>query len=367
MSRTWFNATLAAVTAGALLHGGLSAAAQSATTFQPDPSTEQVAPYLAPQTLAHIGGGRTINLVCLGHGSPTAILSPPAEGWSEAWWKVQRPLAHRTRICAWDPAGYGFSSPSPQPQDVVHTTEDLWRALKRGGIEGPYVMVAISLGAYDALRFTDLHRRSVVGMVLVDPSIPDQEAIQERVEPKLAAAASVAGRMIARQLRKCAAELKDGTLKRGMPQFERCTAERNFPPAFSRLKARLAQLNADPARLLTQASAWESLTEDSSEVVNVRRRYGNMPLIVLTAARDASIALPPGTPGASTPAEVAELRQENARFFRDSWGPAHDAYAALSTRGRHQLVPDSGHDIPIEKPAAVILAVNAVLDEISSR
>lgn len=278
---------------------------------------------------------------------------------------MQRPLAHRTRICAWDPAGYGFSSPSPQPQDVVHTTEDLWRALKRGGIDGPYVMVASSLGAYDALRFTDLHRRSVIGMVLVDPSIPDQDAIQERVEPKMPAMAFVVGH-IATQLRKCAAEIEDGTLKRGMPQFERCTAERNFPPAFSGLKARLTQLNADPARLLTQASAVESLLEDSSEVVNVRRRYGNMPLIVLTAGRDTSNALAFEVRGASTPAEVAELRKETLRFFEDV-DSAHDAYAALSTRGRNQLVPDSGHDISIEKPAAVISAVNAVLDEIGSR
>ncbi len=364
MKMLWIGATLTVAT---LLHGGPSAAAQSATTSQPEPSTEQVAPYLTPQTLVPIGGGRTINLVCLGHRSPTVVLSPPAAGWSEAWWKVQRPLARRTRVCAWDPAGYGFSSPSPQPQDVVHTTNDLWRALQRGGITGPYVMVAASLGAYDALRFTDLYRQSVAGMVLVDPTNPDEDAIDERVEPKIAAVVVAVEGRIAKQLRKCAAAMQGGTLKRGMPQFERCTAERDFPPAFSGLKARLTRLNAEPARLLTETSAWESLPEDSREAINAKRHYGNMPLIVLTAGRDASIALSARTPGAGTPAQIAELRRENARFFRDFWVPGHDAYAALSTRGRNQLVPDSGHNIPIEKPAAVISAVNAVLDEIGSR
>lgn len=79
--------------------------------------------------MVHIGNGRTINLVCLGHGSPTVILTAGLGNWSLAWERVQRPLAKRTRVCAWDRAGYGFSSPSPESQDIVHTTEDLERAL----------------------------------------------------------------------------------------------------------------------------------------------------------------------------------------------------------------------------------------------
>jgi hypothetical protein len=58
------------------------------------------------------------------------------------------------------------------------------------------------------------------------------------------------------------------------------------------------------------------------------------------------------------------LRKEIRLFLQDGWGPAHDAYAALSRRGRNQLVPDSGHNIPINKPEVVISAVNEVLDEI---
>jgi pimeloyl-ACP methyl ester carboxylesterase len=52
------------------------------------------------------------------------------------WGHVQPALAERTRVCAWDRAGYGFSSPSPEPQDIVHTTADLERALKSAGIRG---------------------------------------------------------------------------------------------------------------------------------------------------------------------------------------------------------------------------------------
>jgi pimeloyl-ACP methyl ester carboxylesterase len=324
-------------------------------------SPQQMAPYLTPQRVVHVGEGRTINLVCLGHGSPTAILAAGLGAWSFWWERVQPLLAKRTRVCSWDRAGYGFSSPSPELQDIVHTTKDLARALKRAGIRGPYVMVGHSMGAYEALRFTDLHRQSVVGMVLVDPAIPDQTAVEERIAPSFATIMRSNAEQTAKE--GCAAELRNGTLKHDDPQFERCTSATAVPSLFPSLKAAITRLNADPERLLTQASTErEFVTDDPREVVNTQRHYGDMPLIVLTAGREESSilsALPSGTP-----AELAHLRKQIELFLRDGWGAGHDAYAALSTRGRNQLVPDSGHNIPVNKPEVVISAINEVLDEI---
>ncbi len=201
-------------------------------------------------------------------------------------------------------------------------------------------------------------------MVLVDPSIPDQLVVMERVAPKVAAMGNAATGALVKRLQDCAAELRAGTLKRGTPRFQRCTAAPDRGPVWSGLTVTLARLNANPARLLTQASSQKEFPDDSREVINANRHYGNLPL---TAGRDAdtAIPLPPlGAPGIRTPSDRAELRKEIVRFFKDAWGPAHDAYAALSTRGRNRLVPDSGHSIPIEKPAAVISAVSEVLDEI---
>src|ERR1700690_3767992 len=65
----------------------------------------QLAPYLTPQRLVPIAEGHTINLVCLGQGSPTVVLTAGAGGWSLAWYRIQRPLSRRTRVCAWDPSG----------------------------------------------------------------------------------------------------------------------------------------------------------------------------------------------------------------------------------------------------------------------
>jgi pimeloyl-ACP methyl ester carboxylesterase len=123
-----------------------SAVVQGAAPSQAE-VPEQVTPYLKPQRLIPIAEGRMINLVCLGQGAPTVVLTAGLGGWSQAWYRIQSPLSQRTRVCAWDPAGLGFSSSSPEPQDAVHETQDLEKALMGAHLVGPYVMVAHSAGA----------------------------------------------------------------------------------------------------------------------------------------------------------------------------------------------------------------------------
>ena len=328
---------------------------QGAAQVAPAPRAEppnEISPYLKPQHLVPIAGGRTINLVCLGEGSPTVVLTAGLGGWSLVWNQVQPPLSRSTRVCAWDPAGLGFSSPSPESQDAAHETEDLEQVLNGAHLDGPYVMVAHSAGAYIALRFADQHRRTVAGMVLVDPAIPDQDAVRKRVAPKFAAFGAAGPSADVERLRQCAAGIRSGTVKRGTPEFGRCTAPLPLPDAFSSLTVQLTQLNADPVRLLTQASAIANASSQSGiEAINPRRRYGDMPMIVLTAG---SHPMPP-----SVPAEV----REQAELYFQALASGHDEYAALSARGRRRTVPDSGHLIQLEDPAAVTDAINNVLAE----
>ena len=107
--------------------------------------------YEKPTLVATIGKGRTISWTCVGYGTPTVILTAGAGDWSAVWRKVQGAVGETTRTCAWDRAGFGFSSPSTEVQDVTHTEADLERALAAAGIRGPYVLVSHSLGSYEAL------------------------------------------------------------------------------------------------------------------------------------------------------------------------------------------------------------------------
>jgi pimeloyl-ACP methyl ester carboxylesterase len=340
--------------------------ARSASHAAPAPTPAWMTVYLTPQKLVPVGHGRSINLVCLGHGAPTVILTAGLGDWSAMWGLVQPALAQRTGVCAWDRAGYGFSSPSSAPQDIVDTTADLERALKGAGVRGPYVMVGHSLGAYESLRFTDLNRQSVVGMVLVDPAIPNQIALEGRFAPLLKLKGHALDERRVRQLEQCASELRGAMLKRGTSKFEQCTAAPAVPARFPRLRAAMARLNANPARLLTQASTVKEFdsdpSPDSREALNPHRHYGDMPLTVLTAGRDEAVVLQEFR--TDPPTERARLRKQVGRFLRNAWVPAHGTYARLSSRGRNELVPDSGHMIQVDKPQVVISAVVEVLCEI---
>jgi pimeloyl-ACP methyl ester carboxylesterase len=138
----------------------------------------------------------------------------------------------------------------------------------------------------------------------------------------------------------------------GTPTYDECTAPSLLPSA-SALTDALAQLNADPARLLTQASAIENVSQSAREVISPQRRYGEMPLMVLNSG---SHPMPLEVP--------ADVREQALVYFR-ALASGHDAYAALSTRGHDQSVPDSGHFIQVDNPDVVLAALKGLLADIA--
>ena len=90
----------------------------------------------------------------------------------------------------------------------------------------------------------------------------------------------------------------------------------------------------------------------SKQVLDPKRNYGEMPLIVLTSTKLPE--LPPGTSdAASFRARFAPLDAEMHR--------GHAELAALSSRGVQRSVPDSGHYIQLDQPNAVIGAIKEVI------
>jgi pimeloyl-ACP methyl ester carboxylesterase len=303
--------------------------------------------YAKPQRLVELRDGRKIHLFCLGTGSPTVILTAGLGDWAVAWGKVQTPIALKTRVCAWDRAGFGFSDPSSAPQDAGHTTTDLEEALKRAKTDGPYILVGHSMGGYETLLFADRHPRQVLGMVLIDPAFPDQDRRARLVAPKYGSAFQGNNEWAA-SLRKCAAELRSGVLRIGSPDLDKCSDySPSFPPEIT---AALIRLDCNPARLATQASTFEEFARSSQMVVNSARNYGSIPIRVLTAADP-----PPGL----SPGDLAERPP-----FAAEWRRAHDAMAALSTDGINKMVEGSSHNIQDLKPEVVISTVGEVIDKV---
>lgn len=322
-----------------LLASGVAQAQSPPAT--PSPALDA---YAKPARLVKLADGRRVHLNCQGKGGPTVILTAGLGAWSVSWWRVHAEIARRARTCSWDRAGFGHSDASPALQTLDATTADLEQALAVGGIKGPYVVVGHSAGAFEALRFADRHRADVVGMVLVDPSVPEQTQKFVATVGDLAARSEAARLTGVGVLKTCARDLEAGTLTPDAPQWKLCFPDiPSFTPA---LLAAMRALDASPARLRTQASLNEGFTASAAAVADPSRNYGDMPLIVLT--QGASLGLPGGT-------------AEQTTALTDGWVKWHDDYAKLSTRGVNLIVRGAGHGIQRDKPQAVIGAVDAVL------
>jgi pimeloyl-ACP methyl ester carboxylesterase len=330
----------------------LAALASASALAQPGPPLEELrdslVPYASAADSVTLPDGRQVGFTCMGQGSPTVILIAGMGDFAGmAWGTVQPDMAKTTRVCAWDRPGWGLSDGAEGEHTVATSTAALEAALATGAISGPYVLVGHSLGGYESLLYADRHPDQVAGMVMVDPSFPDQMA--RIVSTGLPVPDPETGPPA--QFRKCAAAIREGSVKLGGPDPDNCvTYPPFFPPA---LVQALGEKVGNPIQYETMASFLSTFAEDSTIVINPARNYGDMPLVVLTAT-----ASPPPPPDA--PAE----RIAASAAWTVEWNRAHDDLAALSTRGVNARVPGADHYIQRSKPQVVIDAVEAVVAEV---
>lgn len=246
------------------------------------------------------------------------------------------------RLGAWDRAGNGFSSGSPDPQDIEHTEKDLERALAAAGLDGPLVMVAHSAGSFETFLFADRHPDRLAAMVLVDPSTPDQVEKLPRAAPALMAWSAKSDQLSFDKIRSCV------TTKRsvGGIQHECQSLLSSYPEP---LRTNLLMASNEPMYWDAYLSLFDQRARSSKLAINEQRNYGAMPLIVLNAGL---FSFP------SAPAEAQREAGTLKAFIRTE----HEAIARLSSRGVMESVPDSSHGIPIQKPQVVIDAIERAIN-----
>jgi pimeloyl-ACP methyl ester carboxylesterase len=320
-----------------------------AAAAEPDPRMDQY--YAGPQTLAKVNRRRRINLVVTGEGSPTVILAGGHGCTALAWAPVQIGLGLSSRTVSFDQAGMGFSDPGPLPVTGSAVVEDLRAALKAVGLRPPYVLVGLSLGGLYMRLFAFKYPQEVVGMVMVDSSSEHQHRRTfGQNSPRFAA-------MLRNHLRKLTRLVRlarEGALVPGAPEYDELFGSAATPmrltPAVK--AARIKQITS-PARWRAMRSEMKVAGAISFEqIAAARRPLGDMPLIVLSASREVGETLPNETP-------------EQARARVDIWRTMHEEIAALSTRGERRTV-DARHQIQIDKPEAVVAAIEEVLAMVRS-
>jgi pimeloyl-ACP methyl ester carboxylesterase len=330
---------------------GVSAHAQ-----EPLSTPQRAAEYLHPHALVDVGGGRKLNLFCMGEGNRTILFDAGLSDWSVIWALVQPAVAAHARACTYDRAGLGFSDPPKRPRSPIAIVQDMHALVQAAKLQTPLIVVGHSLGGFNMKLYAALYPQEVAALVLVDPA---EERSFERTRTYLrqrygrALAARVELLDLAdtaaavSNFRQCAAAARVHELDPNSEMYRQCTDPVRGPLGPEIRDERVTH-QVTPGYQETVASELASSVygDESSDHAYAAlfsgRPFGRKPLIVLThGIYDKGDAV-------------------DAAAFA-GWNALHVQTANLSSRGENRIVPNTHHNIEIDAPGSIVDAVVEVI------
>lgn len=280
--------------------------------------------------------GRRVRVLDEGNG-PTVVLAAGAGATLDSWARVVPLLTPEARVIAYDRPGLGFSDPAPAPDDrrPRAMASQLDATLRAVGAPPPYLLVGHSLGGLHVRAFAELRPDGVAGLVLVDPSHEDMQRI---------VATSKAVRVLAAAVR--------GAL--GL-------AARLGPIGGPRVLTPLVMPRAVVARLQLEPERVRALRARYGTAETMRAIRAELAQLEPALEQTREVRVPTSIP--VTVLSGDRLDGKGNPEQRRGMNELHAALAAASERGRHVVVPDCGHLVPIDHPEAVADAVLAMVQE----
>jgi pimeloyl-ACP methyl ester carboxylesterase len=310
-----------------LVLGLVALLAAAGATFQFIANRADARRFPEPGRMVDLRGFR-LKLNCTGTGSPTVVLESGFGDVLPEWQSTQQGIANFARVCSYDRAGYGGSDAGTMPRTSTQIAEELHSLLHNAGENPPFVLVGHSFGGYNVRVFHGQFPNEVVGLVLVDSVQEDQYQLLppdwQRVLADLA---------------------------------QHCRRQARLAPflvdlGIGRLMLR-AKGSDENSYLILQSKYLDARASEienvytSAEQARASGTFGDKPLIVLTAGQEPSIG------SGLTPQDVHDYQ----RIWVDD---LQLRLARLSSRGKRELITDSSHDIPSDRPDAIVNAVQEV-------
>lgn len=304
------------------------------------PNTLQM-PYPPTGELIDIGG-RRLHWHCAGQGGPTVVMDAALWDFSLTWALVAPEVAKFTRVVTYDRAGLGWSDSAPGPRTAEAMVADLHALLHAVHVPDPYVLVGQSFSGMLIRLYAYRYPDEAAGLVLLDSAHEDQyqrfpEPIRTAFEP-----------MRTMQLQ-ALAQVRDLVAAQGS------SAAPPLVPVPARLSAETANMYrtvavADATRLDTMIAELASLETSQDQVRAARAKgLGNLPLVVLSHGQAQAV---PGMP------------DEVNAAYEAAWQAMQAELAALSTKGRRQVVDQAGHMIHHDQPEVVVDAIRSVVEQV---
>jgi pimeloyl-ACP methyl ester carboxylesterase len=281
-----------------------------------------------------LAGSRRLHYVCAGSGNPLVLFEVSGFSNSMSFRDARSALSRRTRVCAYDRAGIGWSDPGPPEIPVSMLADDLGVVLNELEPDRPVILVASSIGGVIAEFFARRHPERIAGLVFLDAG--NSYAIVRLRENKRAALASTA----------CG-----GVRVAGAVGLLRLFDPWNLRDQETEQAARSASLmyGSKPWIMLCgMVRAGESTLREFSEAPPLPR---DLPVTALSAETREALLPPAMASWIDMGSSAAALRE------------THQRLAQGSDYGVWKVVPGSDHLIASSQPQAV---VEAVIDMINA-
>lgn len=247
-------------------------------------------------------GGYSLVYNEAGTGGPAVIFLAGEDDNITVWRKVQPAVAEFTTTIAYDRGGVGCSDQGENPRTAETVAAELEAFLDALGLTDPVILCGHSFGGLFARYFTNQHPDRVAGLILVD-------ATHERIENDMALF------------------LKPESLEK---------EDLEYGVYFG---------------VSGKAGVWGEYynRQNTYGLVAQNRALPNIPLIYLSA-------------GNYDPGEVPSQQANVADMIKEE---LDEDQVSLSPQGQLTVVSNSGHDIQIEQPQAVIDAIQQVFDTVT--
>lgn len=122
-----------------------------------------------PDTIRVLVDGHEIVLYKSGSKGPVIVLEAGGSSDHTCWSMIVPELAKRAIVITYDRPGYRQSVPCSQPRTADRVAGELYEALKKAGIKGPYIIGGWSWGGAFARTFAGKYPTETKGLLLVDP------------------------------------------------------------------------------------------------------------------------------------------------------------------------------------------------------
>ena len=214
-----------------------------------------------------------------------------------AWDAVQPAIGRFARVCAYDRLGVGNSDPPPARQTFADLADQMDAVVTALHLHRPVVLVAHSLGGAVAMTWAE--------------TAPER---RRRTGAHRCHAAGVPA-----------------------DRDERSSRERGTTAG--------AELRSSLATLLVPHANAEHLAGRRGLLTGTFGDLGSVPVTALT----------------HTISEWGDVSRKQGALLDSSWLTGQQAWADLSSNGQVVSVPDAGHEIQVDQPAAVVDTVRQVV------